>query len=616
MVGNILLFFWKQYSTTDSIAIISRSYVKQKEFKGLEFNSPSFVPVLMNILEDNSHVFISNLIVKKKGLQVFEHSSNSQKLQFTDVWINRFKINYNHENLKLSLDLTHSIYWLAFFNFILIALILLAHIIFKLIVERINSAQEHEIILKKEEVASQVAHDIRSPLAALSMITGDLDGIKEEKRLIIRGAVTRINDIANGLLVKNKELAKKSSKKEVSKEKSEKVLLSTLVDGIISEKRTQFRGKPRIKIDSTFDKSSYGLFSLVQPTEFKRVCSNLLNNAVEILDQSGDVTISLKRSGDEIELRVEDNGKGIPAHILSKLGLKGESHGKKEGSGLGLYHAKASVESWDGQLKIESEVGVGTSVIITLPISGPPQWFVPSVELTNNVEICVLDDDQSIHHIWDSRFSSADFEANDIKVHHFTSANEIISWYKHQGNVENMWFFVDYELLGHSINGFDVIKEMGVTQSSSLVTSRYEDKKIIETVESLGMGLIPKSMVSYIPINITPKVSKDKVTVLLDDDPLVHMIWEYGAKENCGVDFRPFFKPEKLMNQLDTYDTSSTFYIDSCLDNDVKGEDIAKEIFNRGFENIYLATGYDPDHFGKLEFVKGVVGKNHPWSIA
>ncbi len=44
-----------------------------------------------------------------------------------------------------------------------------------------------------------------------------------------------------------------------------------------------------------------------------------------------------------------------------------------------------------------------------------------------------------------------------------------------------------------------------------------------------------------------------------------------------------------------------------------KGEDWAKELYSRGFQNIFLATGHNPDYFKKLPWIKGIIGKEAPW---
>ena len=67
---------------------------------------------------------------------------------------------------------------------------------------------------------------------------------------------------------------------------------------------------------------------------------------------------------DLIQIQVSDNGKGIPPEILPKLMQRGSTHGKRGGSGLGLYHAKTTLQSWDGDLKIESKSGTTVSLIL------------------------------------------------------------------------------------------------------------------------------------------------------------------------------------------------------------------------------------------------------------
>jgi signal transduction histidine kinase len=187
----------------------------------------------------------------------------------------------------------------------------------KLELERENGLMKSKSILG--ELASQVAHDIRSPLAALSHMEGDLAVLDEEKRILLRSAVNRIYDIANNLLEKNRKSqqpAKDESSEPSVRDQSSTQLLSSLIEPLISEKRLQFRSKIGIEINSLLKQDSYGLFASIQPIEFKRVMSNLVNNAVEVLGERGEVQVSLRSVADTIELRVVDNGKGIPPKIL------------------------------------------------------------------------------------------------------------------------------------------------------------------------------------------------------------------------------------------------------------------------------------------------------------
>ena len=109
-------------------------------------------------------------------------------------------------------------------------------------------------------VASQVAHDIRSPLTALNMVVGVLDEIPEEKRIVVRSAIQRINDIANDLLSRGRNSSSIDSQQiDKSLEIDSVAMLSSLVDSLVSEKRIQYREKIGVSIDIELSKS-YGLF--------------------------------------------------------------------------------------------------------------------------------------------------------------------------------------------------------------------------------------------------------------------------------------------------------------------------------------------------------------------
>jgi signal transduction histidine kinase len=159
------------------------------------------------------------------------------------------------------------------------------------------------------EVAFQVSHDIRSPLAALDMAVKALPELPEESRILIRSSLGRIKDITNNLIQKNPKnlpIAITQTNSLIGNEEKSVQLLSSLIDRLISEKRMQFRAKIGIEIDSTLDESSYGIFSEVNTREFMRVLSNLINNAVEALENTGRVTVSLTQSDNHAVISVVD----------------------------------------------------------------------------------------------------------------------------------------------------------------------------------------------------------------------------------------------------------------------------------------------------------------------
>lgn len=70
---------------------------------------------------------------------------------------------------------------------------------------------------------------------------------------------------------------------------------------------------------------------------------------------------------------------------------------------------------------------------------------------------------------------------------------------------------------------------------------------------------------------------------------------------------------EAFFKEAAQFDKTTPIYIDSHLGEGIKGEEVSKSIFEMGFTNIYLATGYNPNDFGDLPWIKGIVGKSPPW---
>jgi signal transduction histidine kinase len=450
------------------------------------------------------------------------------------------------------------------------------------------------------EQARQVAHDIRSPLAALQAVSGEVADLPEEKRIMIRSAVGRIRDIANSLLERHR--AAPSAEESVQ-------LLTSLIEPVITEKRLQYRARAEAEIEAWFDAPSYGIFARVKGVEFGRLLSNLINNAVESLEgRAGRVRVALSSRDGRALLLVSDSGKGIAPGVLARLGRKGETHDKAGGSGLGLYHARRSVESWGGTLEISSEVGRGTTLTVSLPLARPPDWFVSRLELAPAGRVVVLDDDKSVHEVWRSRFEAVGARDHGVSVAHLSTAGELRDWVKaHPGPAT---YLVDQELLGSSETGLALIEALGLGRQAILVTSLFEEEAIVAACSRLGARLIPKSLAAFVPIAISPAASEE--TVLVDDDALVRATWKAAAKA-AGRSLRVFEGAEEFLAAAGGLPKDAAIYVDSELGGTVKGEELAARLNAEGFTNLRLATGHAADSFAAMPWLKAVAGKEPPW---
>jgi signal transduction histidine kinase len=104
----------------------------------------------------------------------------------------------------------------------------------------------------------------------------------------------------------------------------------------------------------------------------KQILINLLTNAVKFTSSGGKVEVSVKESNGEVAFQIADTGRGIRQEDLptiTDLFTKSQTDPYKvaDGWGLGLAITKALVDLHDGKLDIQSELGAGTTITVTLP---------------------------------------------------------------------------------------------------------------------------------------------------------------------------------------------------------------------------------------------------------
>lgn len=261
-----------------------------------------------------------------------------------------------------------------------ISLLLFALPIFHRIRSKIETRHSEILELRTTksmaELVTQVAHDIRSPLSALKIVSSlQLDSNSKEAK-VLRSSANRIEQIAEDLLQKHRNTAVPRSKNL----DNENVNISDIVREVLEEKQIlHFNSNISIQLES--DSIVHATTSAPHAVQLRRVLSNIISNAVDAIAEksSEDQLVLVKISEDKNSFRVSisDNGVGIEPQILSKIGRKYGFSTRKHrrldttGNGVGLYHAFATVENMGGKLTIDSKLGHGTDVQITLPARSP-----------------------------------------------------------------------------------------------------------------------------------------------------------------------------------------------------------------------------------------------------
>lgn len=343
-------------------------------------------------------------------------------------------------------------------------------LIFALIKSTKKSEQEKRINdIKFNKLSRQMSHDIRSPLATLNTVIDEITNLDQSSKLLLKNSLLRINEISNKYLVNSKE---NSFTKNIPK--YELVDLNDFLHQAIEFKRIEFKNKNTIL---KYNPSSMECLSKIDIVELDRIISNLINNSLEAHATLIEISIF---SNSNITISIKDNGHGIPEEIISMLGSK-EVSTKTTGNGLGIIHAKESIESWNGSFLIKSKMNTFTEISIILPIS-----------------------------------------------------------------------------------------------------------------------------------NVSPATDFEKITILIDDDELVRLTWEFKAKKK-NINFKAFKSYDEFKQLINAYSKDSHIYLDSELGNNIKGEVIAQELSTLGFINISMATGNEKEHFKNFTFLKEVRDKTPPW---
>ncbi len=201
--------------------------------------------------------------------------------------------------------------------------------------------------------ARKYAHDIRSPLSAFNAIAFSLKASHPEQVSLMNLALQKISALTDSFL----EVVKKNSGEfslgnHTTTYQNLIKLLSEEIDLKKFEYKSITQSKVQIFLESSTSNKNYQ-YRIPSEIGIRRIVSNLINNAIESIPDSGSVVIHLKDNEEAVAINICDNGPGIPNDILKKLGKKIIST-KPNGNGIGIYDAALVLKKVGGKLSITS----------------------------------------------------------------------------------------------------------------------------------------------------------------------------------------------------------------------------------------------------------------------
>jgi two-component system NtrC family sensor kinase len=220
------------------------------------------------------------------------------------------------------------------------------------------------------EIAAGVAHEINNPLAIIyeeaSMMLDimnpefgmQLDMADFSERLgTIKDATMRGRTITRKLLVF-------ARKQDPDPEPTD---LNLLIDRVIDVKQTDY-AVTNITVHKRF--APQAPIVMVNRNQMDQVMLNLLNNARDAMEAGGELTVKTEVVDGWVRIAVKDTGCGMPAEVVARIFFPfftTKAVGK--GTGLGLSISYGIIKSFGGRIEVNSEVGVGTTFSIYLPIA-------------------------------------------------------------------------------------------------------------------------------------------------------------------------------------------------------------------------------------------------------
>ena len=212
-----------------------------------------------------------------------------------------------------------------------------------------------------------------SPLAALKFISKELDNLNSEKIAITRSAIQRLVDVCADM---------SSLRLSDSLVETDTTNIQDAVEQLIEEKKLSFSKDVNLKID--FEVQTGNGHSFISEKSFKRVISNVLNNSIEACAGEIRVSITIKEFPNKNRIFIRDNGQGIPQDVLPQIFEDDFSYGKKNGSGMGLSHARKILREFGGKIYIESTGPEGTSIVLELLKVSEKESFQSQVSQVSN----------------------------------------------------------------------------------------------------------------------------------------------------------------------------------------------------------------------------------------
>jgi len=233
-----------------------------------------------------------------------------------------------------------------------------------------NITEYKKLDLAKTNFISIVSHELRTPISSINMSLkllqdsrlGELND--EQSKLVnsVKDETLRLSKITGELL-------------DISQVETGNIRLSIATTNpvdVVTFTTDVFKNQlaeKKLKLETDISSNLPKVKADIEKTVW--VMSNLLANAIRYTSVNGKIKVAVHQSLHEVQFSVEDNGPGIDSKNFERIFkrfVQIDTSKKREGVGLGLAISKEFIEEQGGRIWLESELGVGSKFVFTLPI--------------------------------------------------------------------------------------------------------------------------------------------------------------------------------------------------------------------------------------------------------
>ena len=221
--------------------------------------------------------------------------------------------------------------------------------------EEIMERKELEVF---QTMSAFLIHDLKNAASTLGLMLENLPthfdkpAFREDALRGIGSAANRINDLIGRMNALRHELRLKPAA-EVDLNLVATEALASLNGTLNTELVTKFDQIPKISADGQ---------------QLQSVFTNLLLNARDAVGVDGQITVATTRQGEWVALSVSDNGCGMTEQFIKNSLFRPFRSTKRKGLGIGMFQSKTIVDAHHGKIHVESELGVGTTFRVMLPL--------------------------------------------------------------------------------------------------------------------------------------------------------------------------------------------------------------------------------------------------------